>query len=58
MVSFKTMWRQFEPKLNKIYGRKRLFWTGAYFLASCGDVTIDRLKKYVQDQDSPPLDPR
>ncbi|MEN9517725.1 MAG: hypothetical protein RLZZ381_1371, partial [Cyanobacteriota bacterium] len=24
---------------------------------SCGGVTIDVLKKYVQDQDSPPLDP-
>ncbi|MGF1538992.1 MAG: transposase, partial [Pleurocapsa sp.] len=28
-------------------------WTGAYFVASCGGVTIDVLKKYVQNQDSP-----
>lgn len=56
-TSSKTMWRKFEPKLKKIYWRKRVFWTGAYFVASCGGVTIDVLKKYVQNQDSPPLDP-
>lgn len=56
-TSSKTMWRKFEPKLKKIYWRKRVFWTGAYFVASCGGVTIDVLKKYVQDQDSSPLDP-
>lgn len=55
-TSSKTMWRKFEPKLKKIYWRKRVFWTGAYFVASGGGVTIDVLKKYVQDQDSPPLD--
>ncbi len=55
-TSSKTMWRKFEPKLKKIYWRKGVFWTGAYFVASCGGVTIDVLKKYVQDQDSPPLD--
>ena len=56
-TSSKTMWRKFESKLKVVYWRKRVFWTGAYFVASCGGVTIDVLKKYVQDQDSPPLDP-
>lgn len=56
-TSSKTMWRKFEPKLKEIYWRKRVFWTGAYFVASCGGVTLDVLKKYVQDQDSPPLNP-
>lgn len=55
-TSSKTMWRKFEPKLKEVYWRKRVFWTGAYFVASCGGVTIDVLKKYVQDQDSQPLD--
>ncbi|CCI19686.1 hypothetical protein MICAF_5350003 [Microcystis aeruginosa PCC 9807] len=32
---------------------KRVLWTGAYFVASCGGVTIDQLKKYVENQDSP-----
>lgn len=56
-TSSKTMWRKFEANLKEIYWRKRVFWTGSYFVASCGGVTIDVLKKYVQDQDSPPLDP-
>lgn len=62
-TSSKTMWRKFEPKLKEVYWRKRVFWTGAYFVASCGGVSIDVLKKYVQNQQrlephiSPPLDP-
>lgn len=56
-TSSKTMWRKFEPSLKKFYWRKRVFWTGAYFVASCGGVTIDVLKKYVQNQNAPPLDP-
>ena len=48
----KTMWRKFESKLLKIY-RKKVFWTSSYFIASCGGVTIDTLRKYVQNQDSP-----
>ena len=48
----KTMWRKFESKLSTIY-RKKVFWTSSYFIASCGGVTVDPLKKYVQNQDSP-----
>lgn len=55
-TSSKTMWRKFESVVSKTY-YKRVFWTGAYFVASCGGVTIDVLRKYVQDQDSPSLDP-
>ncbi len=49
----KTMWRKFESKLSKTY-RQKVFWTSSYFIASCGGVTIDTLRKYVQNQDSPP----
>ncbi len=31
----------------------RVFWTGSYFVSSCGGVTIDVLKKYVQSQNAP-----
>ncbi len=48
----KTMWRKFESKLSTIY-HKKVFWTSSYFIASCGGVTVDPLKKYVQNQDSP-----
>ena len=55
-TSSKIMWRKFEPKLQTVYWRKKVFWTGAYFVASCGGITIDVLRKYVQEQDSPPQD--
>ena len=45
------MWRKFEQVVSKTYYKKRVFWTGAYFVSSCGGVTIDVLKKYVQEQD-------
>jgi len=48
------MWRQFESKLLKIY-HKKVFWTGAYFVASCGGVTIEQLKEYVQKPRASPL---
>ncbi|WP_017304727.1 IS200/IS605 family transposase [Spirulina subsalsa] len=53
-TSSKRMWDNYSDYLKKIYGKdKRVLWTGAYFVASCGGVTIDQLKKYVENQDSP-----
>ncbi|MGB7440852.1 MAG: IS200/IS605 family transposase [Coleofasciculaceae cyanobacterium] len=51
-TSSKTMWREFESDLSSVYG-KRVFWTGSYFVASCGGVTIEQLKVYVRQQDCP-----
>jgi putative transposase len=56
-TSSKTMWRKFESIVSSVYYKKKVFWTGAYFVASCGGVTIDVLKRYVQEQDSPPDKP-
>jgi putative transposase len=53
-TSSKHMWDNYSDYLKKIYWKdKRVLWTGAYFVASCGGVTIDQLKKYVENQDSP-----
>ncbi|MEB3177708.1 MAG: IS200/IS605 family transposase [Nostocaceae cyanobacterium] len=41
--------KEFADVVNQIY-RKPVFWTGAYFVASCGGVTIDQVKKYVENQ--------
>ncbi|MEQ9372471.1 MAG: IS200/IS605 family transposase [Coleofasciculus chthonoplastes F3-SA18-01] len=51
-TSSKTMWREFEPILAPIY-KKRVLWTGSYFVSSCGGVTIEKLKVYIQDQQCP-----
>nr|MDJ0576332.1 transposase [Xenococcaceae cyanobacterium MO_234.B1] len=28
-------------------------WSGSYFISSCGGVTVEVLKKYVQEQNRP-----
>ncbi|WP_293038584.1 IS200/IS605 family transposase [Moorena sp. SIO1F2] len=37
----------FPKYLKRFYGDKKVFWTGSYFVASCGGVTIEQLKSYV-----------
>ena len=48
-VSSRLIRKEFAPVINKVYS-KPVFWTGAYFVASCGGVTIDQVKKYVENQ--------
>jgi putative transposase len=45
--------RQENPDLSKKYfDGKPYFWTGSYFVASCGSVTFEQLKNYVEKQNS------
>ncbi len=41
--------------LQKFFDGKPYFWTGSYFVASCGSVTVEQLKKYVENQNNPIL---
>ncbi|WP_446353709.1 transposase [Coleofasciculus sp. G2-EDA-02] len=41
------MWREFEPRMASIYSKK-VMWNGSYFVFSCGGVTIEALKVYIQ----------
>jgi putative transposase len=43
---------QAVAEVNKVYW-KDVFWTNGYFIASCGGVTVDQLKKYIEEQDRP-----
>ena len=50
----KELYRWYPSELRKSYwGTKRVLWTPSYFVASCGGVTIDTLKMYIQNQDTP-----
>ena len=51
-TSSKTLWRNHADYLNQKY-HKRVLWTGSYFVASCGGVTIEKLRQYVEQQDRP-----
>jgi putative transposase len=51
-VSSRLIRKEFADEINAVY-KKAVFWSGAYFVASCGGVTVDQLKAYVEKQDSP-----
>jgi putative transposase len=50
-VSSRLIRKDFLEMLNSVYS-KPVFWSGAYFVASCGGVTIEQLKAYVEQQHS------
>jgi len=52
-VSSRLIRRDFPELARKYFYNKPYFWTGAYFVASCGGVTVNQLKKYVENQKSP-----
>ena len=41
--------KKFADIVNLIHS-KPAFWTGAYFVASCGGVTVEQVRKYVENQ--------
>lgn len=52
-VSSRLIRRDFPELSSKYFDNKPYFWTGAYFVASCGGVTVSQLKKYVENQKTP-----
>ena len=52
-VSSRLIRRDFPELASKYFDNKPYFWTGAYFVASCGGVTVNQLKKYVENQKYP-----
>ncbi len=44
-TSSKTMWRNHFDYLKAEYWGKKVLWTGSYFIASCGGVTIEQYTK-------------
>ncbi len=51
-VSSRLIRKDFTVYLATYYP-KPVFWTGSYFVASCGGVTVEQLKVYVEQQSSP-----
>ena len=45
--------KQFEAELKQVYWRKKVVWSSSYYVSSCGGVTIDKLKEYIEEQDRP-----
>lgn len=51
-ASSRIIRKEFKLEIDKTYS-KPVFWSSSYYIASCGGVTIERLKKYIEHQDSP-----
>jgi len=51
-VSSRMIRKEFPVQVNKYYWQP-YFWSESYFVATCGGVTVERLRQYVQSQDSP-----
>ena len=51
-VSSRKLRQEFSEYLSEIYW-KDVFWSGSYFVASCGGVTISTLRKYIEGQQKP-----
>ncbi len=49
-VSSRLIRKEFPYLSSKYFYNKPYFWTGAYFVASCGGVTVEQRKKYVENQ--------
>lgn len=51
-VSSRYLRKEFTQRIEQFY-RKDVLWNGSYFIASCGGVTVETLKKYVEGQSRP-----
>lgn len=51
-TSSRLVRKEFAEHISKFYW-KPVFWSSSYFVNSSGGVSLDVLKKYIQQQDSP-----
>lgn len=51
-VSSRYLRKEFAERVNEFY-RKDVLWTNGYFVVSCGGVTVEQLKQYIEEQDRP-----
>jgi len=51
-VSSRLIRKEFADWISRFY-KKPVFWSGAYFVATCGGVTLEHLKNYVENQAAP-----
>jgi putative transposase len=52
-VSSRLIRKEYPFLAKQYFYGKPHFWTGSYFVATCGGVTLSQIKKYVENQASP-----
>ena len=51
-VTSRRLRQEFKEIVDSVY-RKDVLWSSSYFMASCGGVTISKLKHYIENQNTP-----
>lgn len=51
-ASSRIIRKEFQEIIDKVY-LKPVFWSSSYYIASSGGVTIERLRKYIDGQQTP-----
>ncbi len=51
-VSSRYLRKEFESRVNEFY-YKDVLWNSGYGVFSCGGVTVEQLKQYIETQDRP-----
>ena len=46
-ASSRIIRKEFKSEVDKTYS-KPVFWSSSYYISSCGGVTIERLRKYIE----------
>jgi putative transposase len=49
-VSSRLIRKEYPELSKKHFYNKPYFWTGSYFVATCGGVTVEQLRHYVENQ--------
>lgn len=44
------LWNKFSDKLCKYFWKERTFFTDGYFVSTIGEVSVETLRKYIQNQ--------
>jgi putative transposase len=50
-VSSRLISKEYPWLAKKYFDNKPCFWSGGYFVASCGGVKVEQLKNYVENQE-------
>jgi putative transposase len=55
-VTSRMLKKEFPAHIKKFYWGTDAFWNSSYFVASCGGVTVETLRRYVENQEQIPME--
>jgi putative transposase len=49
-ISTYELYKSFGAKLQKIFWKKKIFWSSGYFISSIGEINEETVSKYIRNQ--------